>query len=113
MKFLKTFEKFNRPIFVGTEAKWTGRDKEDISPTLYTGPSSRDVNNGDLCEITQRKIVKGKLFVRAKNLKNNKNINLQFDAMFRPMPYNTEGSWLEYDRYFINDFDVTTRKFNI
>lgn len=109
-----TFEKFDRPIFVGTQAVWLGRNKENISPTLFTAPSSYDANHGDLCEITQKKIVKGKLFVKAKNLKNNKNINLVFDSTgSRPMNYNPEGNWLEYDRYFINDFDVTTRKFNI
>jgi len=113
MKYLKKYKGFTRPIFIGTKVVWLGRDAEPVFKNAYAAPHSRNVKNGDLCEITKRKNIKGELYVKAKNLRNNKPINLLFNSSGNRMQYSRDGSWLEFDKFFELELDQDTKKYNL
>lgn len=114
MKYLKKFEiKSDRPVHVGDEVIWNGRNREEYGKNSYTSATSHQVNNGDLCEITQIKTIKGELYAKAKNKETDKYISKIFDRGFRYMPYSEDGHWLEFDKYFKHVLDVTTKKYNL
>lgn len=92
--------KNNSLIFIGDKFKWIGLDEKKLGKNLVVAPTSRTVKHGEICEITKTKMIKGVLYVRAKNLSNNENIRLLFDGCSRPMPYCEDGNWLEFDKYF-------------
>lgn len=104
----------DRPIFVGDKYKWCGTNEEKFGKNLIIVPSSRTVNRDEICEITKLKMVKGILYVRAKNLRNNTNIRLLLDDSGRRTPYCKDGNWFEFDRYFkISEFELEINKYNL
>lgn len=100
----------NRIVFVGDVFKWMGNDEKPLGRSTCIAPSSRTVNRGEMCEITKIKTVKGEMFVRAKNLRNNQYIQLLFNANGWRMQYGEYGNWLEFDRYFEIDLKFIRKR---
>lgn len=96
MKYIKKFEKIERYFKVGDRVIF---DDPWISQCANVAPITRQAVYGDLCEITDVKIVKGDEVVKVKNLKTNRMICKLLNANGVIMSYNSNGSWLN-DYYF-------------
>jgi ankyrin repeat protein len=107
----KIFEKVQRTFNVGDNVIWWYSDSLIPKHANYrVAKKSLDVEYGELCEITQVKGEKGKLYVKAKNLRNNRQINNWLDASgTRVSSHNPEGHWFEAKLYFKKpeDFEWT------
>lgn len=114
MKYLKKFEKIksNRPINVGDEVIWLGKSRDDHGK-YYTPPTSSQINHGDTCEITQLKTVKGVIFAKAKNKETGAPIRRLFTENGMMSHSGQDGHWFEFDDYFLHEFDVISRKYNV
>lgn len=98
----KIFEKVQRTFNIGDIVIWYHSDSLTPKHAKYSvAKKSLDVEYSDLCEITAVKGEKGKLYVKAKNLRNNTCINNWLDASgTRVSSSNREGHWFEANRYF-------------
>lgn len=109
----KIFEiKTDRPIHVGDEVTWLGKNEEDYGK-YYTPSTSKQANNGDLCIITDLKTVKGQIYAKAKNKETDKPLRKIFDSGFRYMPYSQDGHWFEFDTHFKHELDMIIKKYNL
>lgn len=126
MKYIKAFEKgikTDRAIFVGDKVVWCGQDKHDLG-AFFTLPTSYNIKNGEICEITQLKTVKKSdlvlygnyktvIYAKAKNVETGEPINKVLDANNHRAQYSKDGHWFEFDRFFKSEFDVATSKYNL
>ena len=96
MRYLKTFEKVIRTFNIGDEAIWIHKDFTSNSRKFKVNPLTKDIEYGDNCIVIDVKGIKGKLYVRLENLKNNRIVNTFLtEGKLRIKPYNQYGSWFE------------------
>jgi len=113
MKYLKEYEKINRPIFIGDTVIWNGHNRSDFNDSLYTLPDSHEINNGEPCEITKLKTIKGELYAKAKNIKTQKPISKILNSNNNRMTWSNDGHWWKFDYYFKHELDHTVNKYNL
>ena len=113
----KLFEiKTDRPIHVGDDVTWLGKSRENYGK-YYTPPASSQINNGDICEITQLKTNKGVIFAKAKIKETGVPIRRLFTENGMMSHSGQDGHWFEFDTYFQHELDSWSkelkRKYNI
>lgn len=94
MKYLQKYEaRIERNFKIGDKVIY---DDPFINSCIGVVPFTREAIYGDLCEITNVKIVKGEEYVKVKNLKTNKMICKQISGGTRVMSYSREGNWINF-----------------
>jgi len=106
MKYLKTFEKVVRTFNIGDNVVWSHKDRATNFKRPGFAPLTNDVEYGDVCKVTDVKGMKGELYVRLENLKNNRHINTFLNSEYRIKTRNEDGDWFEakYNIRKIEDF---------
>lgn len=102
MKYIKNFEKVKRTFNVGDVVVWNNITPIMISTKFKVAPYSKNTEYGDLCEVSEVKGEKGKLYVKLYNKDKNVYVNKFLDASGTQVaPFNLYGHWIEADNWYI------------
>lgn len=110
MKYIKSFEKVKRIYNVGDIVVWNYTDSIFLSKKLSVAPYTSNTEYGDLCEVTEVKGEKGRLYVKLYNKDKKCYVNKFLDNRGQRSTYNPTGHWIEASIY---DWFITKpEKFN-